>query len=171
MRAGRHTSADPLLSAVNDGASKPSSANSTINGTYSVQITHLVIDQTSKLALQIVLGAMAVLVLTGFCLVKIRDTLPRDSCSIGSTMGFLADAQLCDQDSSIIPEGAEYMDEKQLKDVFDGWVFSLGWWGMDNPAAERTALNTTQDSIRLRTKQDGKGFGIDVGRAGTLIEG
>ena len=62
--------------------------------------------------------------LIGFILVKIRGTLPRDPCSVGSSMSLLADSQLCYPGAGILPEDAQHMDEKELIKLFDGWVFS-----------------------------------------------
>ena len=128
FRAKNHTSVNELFSAVEYNCVKPSSSGSTANGTYSAQTTYLVIDKTSKIVLQVLLGAMTAFSFAGFTLVKIRGTLPRDPCSIGSDIALLAGSQLCDRESGIIPQGAEYMNEKQLNKVFDEWVFSLGWW-------------------------------------------
>ena len=122
MRAGSQSSAVSLLSATND--SSAGSFQSTTTGLYSAEITHLIIDPTSKLILQILLAAMTVLSSIGFLLVKIRGVLPRDPCSIGSTMALLADSQLCDPGAGILPEDAQHMDESELVKVFDGWVFS-----------------------------------------------
>lgn len=122
MRAGSQSSAVNLLSATNDSSAE--SFQSTTTGLYSAEITHLIIDPTSKLILQILLATMTVLSFIGFLLVKIRGVLPRDPCSIGSTMALLADSQLCDTGAGILPEDAQRMDDSELVKVFDGWVFS-----------------------------------------------
>jgi hypothetical protein len=122
IRSGKQSSAVDLLSATNDSSSAES-FQSTITGLYSAEITHLIIDATSKLVLQVLLATMTVLSVIGFLLVKIRGTLPRDPCSIGSTMALLADSQLCDPGAGILPEDAQHMNESQLLKEFDGWVF------------------------------------------------
>lgn len=177
LRAGYGSSVDQFLSAVDDSSTQPSSHDSMTNGQYSAQVTHLVIDGTSKLVLQILLAAMTAFSLVGFMLVKIRGTLPRDPCSIGSTMAFLAESQLCDRGSRVIPQGAEYMGEKQLRKVFDGWLFSLGWWQISSPVAEERGLKDTQESrdsgktiggaspTVTMVMRDRKRFGVDVGKA------
>jgi hypothetical protein len=84
-------------------------------GSYSADVTHLVIDGTSKLILQVLFATMSGLSLLDFLLVKIRGTLPRDPCSIGSTLALLADSQLCDRELGVIPQNAEHMSESQLR--------------------------------------------------------
>lgn len=181
MRATDQSATSNLLSAVDaDGAPLPSSINAEINATYSTQVTHLVVDRISKLILQILIAVMTALSLTGFMLVKVRGTLPRDPCSIGSTMAFLAESQLCDRASGIIPEGAENMSEKELRKVFDGWVFSLGWWstgtsvvggkGSGSGRESPQSLKDNDSSARLTfttVALDEKRFGVDVGKAET----
>jgi hypothetical protein len=177
LRAQHNTSEDQLLSASDDGATYSLSLDSVTNARYSTQVTHLVIEKTSKLVLQILLVVMTVFSFVGFMLVKIRGTLPRDPCSIGSTMAFLADSQLCDRRYGVIPHGAEYMNDKQLRKALDGWVFSLGWWQRNSAVAEerqsQDALDQRDSEEVLRNASptvtsvvpDEKRFGIDVGKA------
>ncbi|KAM0245922.1 hypothetical protein ACHAP5_005072 [Fusarium lateritium] len=96
FRAGNRNSDVNLPSATEDSSAGSSSTQSMIIGRYSAEVTHLVIDKTLKLILQVLLTTMTVLSLIGFSLVKIKGTLPRDPCSIGSTMALLADSQICD---------------------------------------------------------------------------
>jgi hypothetical protein len=84
------------------------------------------------------------------------------------------------------------MNEKQLKKAFDGWVFSLGWWPhsaapSDDVTSSRghesittigeTIVEESQESCHSgRTSEstfrtvtmpsnDGKRFGVDIGKA------
>ncbi|RFN47476.1 hypothetical protein FIE12Z_8271 [Fusarium flagelliforme] len=123
VRAGSQHSAVKFLSATKNDSSAES-PQSTTTGLYSAEITHLIIDYASKTILQFLLAIMTFFSLIGFLLVKIRGTLPRDPCSVGSTMSLLADSQLCDPGAGILPEDAQHMEEKELIKVFDGWVFS-----------------------------------------------
>ncbi|KAF5005494.1 hypothetical protein FDECE_8072 [Fusarium decemcellulare] len=172
--AGNRSSSDAILSATDASSAQSLSPDSIITGTYSAEVTHLIIDGTSKLILQILLATMTVLSVIGFALVKIRGTLPRDPCSIGSAMALLADSQLCDRASGIIPKDAEHMSEGQLRRVFDGWVFSLGWWisgpsvapsltseDIQGPDAARKLASDADITVR----QSEKRFGVDVGKA------
>lgn len=175
LRGNNTTSRANFLSAT-DGNSTTSS-HTIITGSYSADVRHLVIDSTSKLVLQVLFATMTGLSLLGFLLVKIRGTLPRDPCSIGSTMALLADSQLCDRELGVIPQNAEHMSEGQLRQVFDGWVFSLGWWNHDAEGGS-TALAEGYDSsssgnvvgsASLKTEQGEKRFGIDVGKTNPRI--
>jgi hypothetical protein len=174
FRAGKQSPSVNLLSATKDRSARSLSTHSTITGRFSAEVTHLIVDRTSKLILQVLLTAMTVLSLIGFCLVKIKGTLPRDPCSIGSTMALLADSQLCDKGSGIIPEAGQQMSESQSRRLFDGWVFSLGWWSSDSSVAPSLAPEDTQGSETARklvsgtviTEMQGKKrFGVDVGKA------
>lgn len=170
LRASNTTSRTNLLSAT-DGNSTTSSDTMTI-GSYTAEVTHLVIDGTSKLILQVLFAAMTGLSLLGFLLVKIRGTLPRDPCSIGSIMTLLAHSQLCDRELGVIPQNAEHMSESQLRQAFDGWVFSLGWWHRDtqgeNEASaevyDSSSSGNALSSVSLKAGQSEKRFGIDIGR-------
>ncbi|KAF5000433.1 hypothetical protein FGRMN_1764 [Fusarium graminum] len=174
LRAGNLSPHGSLLSAIPDSSAQSLSPRSIITGKYSAEVTHLVIDRTSKLILQVLFTIMTVLSFIGFCLVRIRGTLPRDPCSIGSTMALLADSQICDKGSGIVPEAAQYMSESQLSRVFDGWVFSLGWWSPgysvalslnsgDVPGSD-TVLKSISGTA-ITAVQDEKRFGVDVGKA------
>ncbi|KAF4462807.1 hypothetical protein FALBO_10375 [Fusarium albosuccineum] len=174
LRAVNRSSGDALLSATDASSARSLSSDSSITGTYSAEVTHLIIDGTSKLILQILLATMTVLSVIGFALVKIRRTLPRDPCSIGSTMALLADSQLCDRAFGIIPEAAEHMSEGQLRGVFDGWVFSLGWWSSGSSVAPSLTSEDIQglDTARklasdaaITVRPSEKRFGVDVGKA------
>ncbi|KAJ4138426.1 hypothetical protein NW768_002257 [Fusarium equiseti] len=127
MRDGRKHPADRFLSATKNG-SFTQSPQSTTTGLYSGEITHLIVDYASKTILQFLLATMTLFSVVSFLLVKIRGTLPRDPCSVGSTMSLLADSQLSDPGSGILPEDAQRMDEKELIKAFDGWVFSGSCW-------------------------------------------
>ncbi|KAF5584084.1 hypothetical protein FPCIR_8775 [Fusarium pseudocircinatum] len=175
FRADEKTSHNELASALSSPSSdeEPVSPHAEINGIRHGIITRVATNPTSKSILQVLLAVIAVLSLAGYLLVKIRGTLPRDPCSIASTIAFLAGSQLCDRDSGIIPRGAEYMTDRQLKKAFDGWVFSLGWWQKGEASVESEErsddVRTSGDTDRPDETPEGQGilgrFGIDVGRA------
>lgn len=115
-------------------------------------IPRLAIHRRSRIILQILLAVMTVFGFLGYALVKLRGTLSRDPCSIASTMAFLAGSQLCDRRAGIIPHGAEFMSDQQLKRVFDRRVFSLGWWMIGEGEAPAVATDHAR-------------FGVDVGES------
>ncbi|KAL6918411.1 hypothetical protein FSHL1_009839 [Fusarium sambucinum] len=160
------------------GASAQASraAQSIITAYYSADVTHLVIDSTSKLILQILLGTMTGLSFIGFLLVKIRGTLPRDPCTIGSTMSLLAGSELCDPGSQVLPSGTERMDVKELTLALEGWVFSLGWWRShvpnDSSCTEADSRASHVDlSAREITEMDERKmrFGINIGKPDSSV--
>ncbi|KAG9495693.1 hypothetical protein J7337_012248 [Fusarium musae] len=174
FRADQKTARDELVSALASPSSDKElvSPNTEINGTMRQVITRFAINSTSKTILQVLLAVIAVLSLASYLLVKIRGTLPRDPCSIASTMAFLAGSQLCERDSGIIRRGAEYMTDGQLKKAFDGWVFSLGWWQKGEASVESEERSddarTSGDADPPNETREEQGtlgrFGIDVGR-------
>ena len=62
-------------------------------------------------------------------------------------MSLLAGSEMVGRE--IVPAGAEFMSDKELADVFEGYLFSLGWWD--------TGAKTSLLGERRR-------FGVDVGR-------
>lgn len=171
--ATNQTSVSDIFSAVENNSKEPWSSNSITRGTYSVQTTLLVIDKTSKIVLQVLLGAMTALSFEGFLLVKIRGTIPRDPCSIGSAIALLAGSQLCERESGIIPQGAEYMNEKQLEKVFDGWVFSLGWWPHGAASSAIGTLSSGHDStvtVRKTGVEESQEFSRELCHSSRIFE-
>lgn len=94
-----------------------------------------------KLALQILLGIMTVGGGAAYLFTDMRHTLPHNPCTIAGTMSLLAGSEML----KLLPEGAEYMSDKELeKKVFGKHRYSMGWF------------------------DDGEGgmrFGIDIGKA------
>ncbi|CEI63321.1 unnamed protein product [Fusarium venenatum] len=172
FRANKNNTAELMTAEAFPSKASPSSYKTKISGTSYEYGTRLAINSTSKLILQILLAAMAVLGLASYLLVKIDGTLPRNPCSIASTMGFLAGSQLCDPSSGIIPRGAEYMSDKELANVFDGWVFSLGWWHTQRSSDTQSSDSGSMDVVGSEqedgaesTREVSKRFGVDVGCA------
>jgi hypothetical protein len=167
LRASTDSSGD-ILSASESSSTDPQTL---ITGSYSATVTHLVVDPTSKIVLQILLAAMFAFSLFGFTLVWIRGTLPRDPCSIGSSMALLAGSNLCDPNARVIPSGAEYLSDSQLSDALEGWVFSLGWWQKqvinDNSEtcdSSRASQDREPHESGIEADQREVRFGIDIGR-------
>lgn len=144
------------------------SSVSTITGTAVQRVNRLGIHRPSKIILQALLALMTILGLAARALVRLRGILPRNPCSIASTMAFLAGSRLCDPDSGLIPRRAEFMSKRVLARELDDSAFGLGWW--TGPAA--AADSSPEDSGKSTPEDDGGGtglrFGIDVGQPSSL---
>ncbi|KAL3306693.1 hypothetical protein RB213_010826 [Colletotrichum asianum] len=149
-------------------------SETSLQGTSLKTTTRLAMHKVSKIILQSLLAATTILSFVGYRLVKIRGTLPRNPCSIASTMGFLADSQLCDPKSGILPKDASLMTERELRQSLHGFVFSLGWWDRSKDSNNsRPASPSGEDSSDLdaRNQQEvseSTYFGIDVGHTNAL---
>lgn len=97
-----------------------------LQGTIHLSRSRLAISDTSKLVLQIMLASMTVLGILSSALSNIRGVLPRNPCSIASTMAFLAGSELCSRE--FLPEGVETMSRREIREVFKKREVSLGWW-------------------------------------------
>ncbi|OAG35913.1 hypothetical protein AYO21_09915 [Fonsecaea monophora] len=111
-------------------------------------------NATSKLILQIFLGIMLACGLFVYGRRNMRRILPQGPWSIVGTMSLLAGSEVIDR--RIIPAGAEFMSDDELKRVFEGYVFSLGWW--DTSPDDRTNSPAAGGQKQRR-------FGIDIGKA------
>lgn len=79
--------------------------------------------------------------------------MPHNPCSIAGMMSLLAESEMC-KAKEVIPEGSEWMNEKELKraGVFEGLVFWMGWW------------SSTGGMLEEEEDEKGRIFGIDVAR-------
>jgi Protein of unknown function (DUF3433) len=143
-----------------------------LTGTVQWTSARLQVNYASKLALQIMLGVMALLGAGAFWLTDLRGTLPRNPCSIASTMGFLAGSDLCDPDKPILPNGVEWLSRGEVERVLEGWLFSLGWWSSHRQGEEdvggRDGHGHAKQALLHRKEVDFNRFGIDVGTAERL---
>lgn len=136
----------------------------TVSGTAYSLSSRIKVNQASKLVMQAMLGVMTLLGLLAFLLTDLRGTLPRKPTSIASRMALLAGSDLCAENKHMLPPDAIWKSEKELAKLFDGWLFSLGWWkksagndGFGDAAAHDPANSEPE------TTQDSRRFGIDVG--------
>ncbi|KAH0431144.1 hypothetical protein CcaCcLH18_07322 [Colletotrichum camelliae] len=132
-----------------------SSQKALIKGTMETQVTRLFINRTAKIILQSFLGSMIALGLTAFFLVDLKGTLPRSPHSIASIMALFAGSDLC---ANHIPEGAVWMNKQQLDQLFEGYLFSLGWWKRN---VEEADSQDNDDETRASSIEER--FGIDIG--------
>jgi hypothetical protein len=102
-------------------ASRPRYPASVLDSTHHVRLMQ---NNRSKIALQVILGVMALfaVVIYATCF-DMRQTLQQSPWSMAGVMSLLADSELCER--RIMPEGAEFMNEQELGRVLQGWQFSL----------------------------------------------
>ncbi|OAP59053.1 hypothetical protein AYL99_06351 [Fonsecaea erecta] len=108
-------------------------------------------NATSKLILQIFLAIMLACGTFVYGRRNMRRVLRHCPWSIAGTMSLLAGSEIIDR--KIIPVGAEFMSDEELRSVFEGYVFSLGWW-------DGSAGGTNSPGGQTQRR-----FGIDIGKA------
>ena len=121
----------------------------TYNASIALPTARLRMNNGSKITLQILLAVMFVCGSLAYSLTDMRHTLPHNPHSIAGTMTLLAGSEMCSR--GVVPNGAEWLSDRGLKKagVFEGYVFSLGWWEERLPDGQLSKRR----------------FGIDVGRA------
>ncbi|KAE8413140.1 hypothetical protein BDV36DRAFT_39644 [Aspergillus pseudocaelatus] len=74
------------------------------------------------------LAAMTLCILVAFYLVRQREVIPVNPCSIAGAATLLAGSEMLKPD--VIPPGSEWCDDTELvkRRVFNGLMFGLGWW-------------------------------------------
>jgi hypothetical protein len=100
------------------------------NGTIFTKNRYRVVQSLiSTRILEAVLAAMFVCCAIAFSVIKPKDLLPQNPCSIGATASFIAGSNILDR--RVIPKGSEFLlDEDVVKDIlFKGLRFRLRWWG------------------------------------------
>ena len=97
-------------------------------GTLSVPVIRLKQNKAPKLVLQVLLGGMAVAGAIAYSMLDTKKVLRQSPCSIAGEMELLARSELCNT-RKVIPEGAEWWDEKRRRQLglSDGWF--LAWAG------------------------------------------
>ncbi|KAK1524737.1 hypothetical protein CPAR01_13685 [Colletotrichum paranaense] len=82
-----------------------------------------------KIALQAMLGIMALCIVVSRLLIDVNGVLPHDPCSIAGTGTMLAGSEMATR--RVVPEGAEWRGDGELgrAGVFGGAMrFGIGWW-------------------------------------------
>jgi hypothetical protein len=87
----------------------------------------LVQGAVSTRIVQVLLGIIAFCAIITFLNQDTRRVLPKNPCSIAAVASLLAGSELLKKDT--FPPGPEFRDDRYLGDrLFNGWVFSMGWW-------------------------------------------
>lgn len=155
---------------------QPISQNSTnatnrLTGSTYRYTSRLQMNFASKLALQIMLATMTILGASALWLTDLRGTLPRKPTTIAGQLALFAGSDMCDEKKPLFPRDALWKSGKELDKVFDGWLFSLGWWPKTRKSdggASEGAVEMSVDALLERKEVEGRRFGIDVGGAEQL---
>ncbi|KAI0545388.1 hypothetical protein F4679DRAFT_576222 [Xylaria curta] len=86
-------------------------------------------EAAPKLALQVILGLMALCAIISRVLLRgIDKVVPHNPCSIAGRAALFADGEVSTR--KLVPYGAEWRTESELSraGIYEGWLFSLGWW-------------------------------------------
>ncbi|KAF7561492.1 hypothetical protein G7046_g2643 [Stylonectria norvegica] len=106
-------------------------------------------NKSPKIALQAMLATMVACAIATTLLIRVREVLPHNPCSIAGTASMLAGGEIATR--PLIPFGAEWRSDRELREVgvFENDVYSLKLWdGRDGSLPPR------------------KRYGIDVDRPG-----
>ncbi|ORY00087.1 hypothetical protein BCR34DRAFT_618710 [Clohesyomyces aquaticus] len=135
----RHKYAVYMAQALNSGmrrAAAPATLNtehrdeeSSFVATTPVRRDRLQQNDASKLTLQILLAVILLFVASArFLAGHLRAILPYKPFSVAGMVVLLAGSEVVERKT--VPVGAEWMGEGRWtkEGVFDGWLFSLGWW-------------------------------------------
>lgn len=109
-------------------------ATGPVEGFARYRVRRLAVHAPSKVWLQALLGAMALLGLAAYGSVRLRGVLPRAPHTVASVLGLLAGSRLCDPDAVALPDGLGRMTDRARRAALDGWLFGLGWWARDGGA-------------------------------------
>lgn len=60
-------------------------------------------------------------------------------CSIAGKLCLLRGSEMCSR--KFTPDGAEYMSDRELKEVFGASRFRLGWWESEDGAGRRFGID------------------------------
>jgi hypothetical protein len=133
-----------------DMRTPPLYPNPVYNATIALPTARLKMNNGSKVTLQILLAIMFVCGTLAYLLTDMRHTLPHNPHTLAGSMTLLAGSEMCSR--SVVPEGTEWISDKELKraGVFEGYLFSLGWW---------------ENGHGVGVLKKRRRFGIDIGRA------
>lgn len=110
-----------------------------------------------KIALQAMLGFLTVCAMATHFMVDTKKVVPHNPCSIAGMMSLLAESEMC-KTREVIPEGAEWKCEKELKKdgVFTGFMFQMGWSETDEDTLGEGGERRRVFGIDIIRKSDGE---------------
>jgi len=107
----------------------------------------LIQSMISTRILQGLLGIMAICVLLAQFTCRSREILPKNPSSIAAVASLLAGSELL----SSLPPGSEWGNESHHLKLFDGWLFSMGWW--NNGSKKRFGIDIGQHADNAKADQ------------------
>ena len=118
--------------------STPASQNSTHTALFVDGHDHLVQNVISTHILHALLTTMVICGLISVVCLNTKHVLPKNPCSIGALASLIVDSRMV-RDRGIIPEGAEWWGDKELREqgVLVGRRFRMGWWERKMESGER----------------------------------
>ncbi|KAF4962308.1 hypothetical protein FSARC_9593 [Fusarium sarcochroum] len=92
-------------------------------------------NKGTKIALQAMLATMAACAIATTLLMRVRDVLPHNPCSIAGTATLIAGSEI--STPQFVPPGAEWRNDRELRQVgvFENNVYTLKWWDTSDGAA------------------------------------
>ncbi|KAK7426093.1 hypothetical protein QQZ08_007403 [Neonectria magnoliae] len=117
----------------------------TYNGTLSTPgYRRLRQNRAPKIALQAMLAVMVASAIGLTLLIRVREVLPHNPCSIAGTATLVAGSEMAS--SRIVPPCAEWRSDKELKQlgIFEQYVYALTWWveyGGDRSSRQRYGID------------------------------
>lgn len=114
-------------------------------GTLTNPHLRLVQNTISTHVLSCLLGAMLVCASMASWLMSTKFVLPKNPCTIAAMMSLLADSNIFEK--GVMPEGAEWMSDKELKrrEVFKGMKFKMGWFDRESDGQQIFTINSVDD--------------------------
>ena len=106
----------------------------------------LVQQPISTRVLEALLAVMLLCGLLVACLLDTKKVLPKNPCSIAALASLLADSRLVDEQSGILPPGAEWMSEAELKERLSGYRFRMGWFNQTEKGGGRFTIDVADSN-------------------------
>ena len=118
--------------------SAPAALNGSVSSPGRIRLKQ---DVATTRVLEVVLALMFVATAASFFFLDTRRVLPNNPCSIGVMATLIADSELVKKE--VVPPGCEWCSDAELirRDVFEGYMFSLGMWNMKGKGRKTFGIN------------------------------
>lgn len=127
-------------------AGAPAACGVALVGTATVSRMRVVQDRASKIALQVLLGLMALLSAAGVRLTRTRDVLRANPCSLAGSMSLVADSRMVDMHASFSRGLEETVTRKGMRSAMGrlGDGFALKLWAGRSPREQVYGVDTVE---------------------------